>query len=117
MSGHLEITIDEIPELRESVDRFAAALERFTALRGLTQEWYTEEEACRLKGVPYNSLRKPETRRYLPNYGRRTEVLHTGRCRYMYHRDQVAYWLPLTAAEIDEQWEQELRLRGVSAAV
>jgi hypothetical protein len=110
MSGHLTITIEEIPELRESLDRFTDAVDRFVALRGLTKAWYTEQEACSAKNLPYNTLRQQAHRRYLPNFGRRTEVFIKGGHQWMYSRDQVAAWLPLTYDEIDRMWEQE-RLR------
>lgn len=108
-AAHLTITIEEIPELRDKIDRLTEALETFNSFRGLTHEWYTEDEVCRLKNLPYHTLRQNPNRRYLPNYGRRTEVLRSGRGRWMYPREQVAAWLPLTADQIDAQWEQEAR--------
>jgi hypothetical protein len=112
--GRIHITIEEIPELRESLDRFSRAVEQFNALRGLVQEWYTEEQACELKNIPYHSLRQHPNRRYLPNFGRRTEVRHKGHNRWMYPREQVVEWLSLTEAQIDELWEKEIRRERIA---
>ena len=112
--GHLHITIEEIPELRAELNRFSAAVEQFLALRGLTQEWYTEEQACRVKNIPYHTYRQGADRRYLPNFGRRTEVLHKGKNQWMYHRDDVARWLRLTAGQIDRMYEEELKRERIA---
>lgn len=72
----------------------------------LNRYWYTAKEACALKGVSYNTLRKPENRHLLPAYGRPTEVLRAGRCREMYSVSEVADWLPKTEEEIERELQE-----------
>lgn len=97
----VRIEVAGVDELLAEVQRLSSAVEATLHAGVLTREWYTAREACELKGVPYNTLRLPAFVHLLPNFGRPTAVLEAGRCRHMYHRSDVAAWLPRTQAEIE----------------
>lgn len=108
MNQEHRVTIDipEVAELRETAAALKAAVDQLVNAGALTKEWYTARECCHLKGVPYNTLRLPAFVHLLPNFGRPTAVLESGRCRHMYHRSDVAMWLPLTQADIERERER-----------
>lgn len=105
------MTLEELPRAVEGLQRDLSTVLRILddPDRRLVQEWYTLKEAAELKGVSYDSLRKLP-RRYWPNRGETHQVVHSqGKFGRMYHRSEVAAWLPLTAEEID----QAIRLERV----
>lgn len=108
MSDQLTINLAGMSDLQDEVRQLHEALSQLNATRLLGKAWYTEREACELKNVPYNTLRQATERRYLPNFGRRTRVLRRGHRQWMYSREQVAAWLPLTAEQIDGMYELAL---------
>lgn len=96
----MELTPEELRRLiREELELVLDAQER------LKKEWYKLGEAAQLKGVSPDVLRK-QPRRYWPAFGRSHPVVSKGHYSQMYHRSEVALWLPLTEAEIDELWQQ-----------
>ena len=107
------LEIAELKDLNEQLNNLRTELAGIRSGARLTREWYSGREACALKGVPYESLRKAENRHLLPNFGRPTAVLQWGKCRQMYHRDQVALWLTQTQEEIEAAWARELRKQAV----
>lgn len=101
--AEVRVEVSGIDELIAETRRLSTIVDAIASAGALTKEWYTGKEACELKGVPWNTLRLPAYSHLLPNYGHATAVLAAGRCRYMYHRSDVAAWLPLTQADIERE--------------
>lgn len=99
----IELDTDDLRSvIREELERVLDAQDR------LGQEWYSLREAAELKGVSYEVLRKRPLR-YWPNFGRSHAVMHRGHHAKMFHRSEVALWLPMTEAEMDDLWQEKRR--------
>ena len=101
------MTLEQLPtaftELRNELHRIRAVLLN----RQFDQEWYTLRQACELKGVSVEVVRK-RPRRYWPNQGHGHPVINNGgHYSEMYHRTEVEAWLPLTETDIDAQIARE----------
>ncbi|MFP4066239.1 MAG: hypothetical protein ACLFS5_01940 [Spirochaetaceae bacterium] len=104
---------DDLPqaveEVRQTLARLLEVTARDSSETRLTQEWYTLRDACELKGISYEVMRK-RPRRYWPARGNGHPVVNNrGHYSDMYHRSEVLAWLPLTEPEIDEQIAKEVR--------
>jgi len=65
----------------------------------LTQEFYTLQDAAKVKGIKYNTLRAAKNRKYQPNWGHYDGKV-CGRC--VWRRETIAEWLTRTDLDIDE---------------
>jgi hypothetical protein len=104
------MTFDELPDAVEQLINDVRQLKQLAGRsdRLLEKEWYTLREAAELKGISESSLRK-RPRRYWPHRGEGHAVIKSGKHSRMFHRSEVAEWLPLTEQDIDRRIEFERR--------
>lgn len=110
------MTFDELPAAVEELLRQQAELKAIIAQldRPQYREYYTLRQACELKGVSFEVVRK-RPMRYWPARGNSHRVINSGgRYSRMFHRSEVFEWLQLTEEEIDAQIRRESTGRKAS---
>jgi hypothetical protein len=86
---------DRIEQLETLVESLSAQLSEYLQSPSLTQEWYTLEEACALKGTSSKTARNQPWLQ--PNGGTADAIV--GRKR-RWHRNTIREWLGKTDAEL-----------------
>jgi len=101
MNKDVKLEIPFLGELVKRIDELTLIIKELQKKNSLQQEWYSLQEACKLKGINCNSINNSVGRKYQPKFGI-PDTIMSGR---KWYRTTIEKWLKLSGEEIEKLWK------------